>query len=1122
MSSMRIQTLDYFFRSSDENKNNQKVYKVNTNRFRKRFFLLISFFIISQISVYSQVKVNDVNFSVQRGFYSAPFYVNLSCVISEANIKYTLDGSSPLGTSGKTYSSAISINKTTILRAAASRSDFTPSDIITHTYIFLDSVIKQPVNPIGFPTKWVNSSGKSINGDYEMDPEYPVNNTVIIKALKSLPSVSLVADPSTFFGNKGFHNNGSKNNNGQWESAASVEFIFGDSSENYQVNAGVQPRGSDVYACRKRGLRVQFKSEYGPGKLDFPLFKNATDTTVKGAKKFDTMILRPGFMENYTAVYNPFKNIYIRDPMIRDLQLNISGYGTHNLFVHTYFNGLYWGVYNICEEVEADMLTEYFGGKEEDWLITKSKSVDHATGWFEEGDPARFLEFMKMIDEEDFTKNVTYEKIQQYIDVKAFAEYMIIYNFWGVGDWPDNNWIFAICGGAKPIPGRFYSWDAEKTLLEGDDAQSYKHAWYSPYLTNPNLMSGLAYISPPSRVWRSLIKNSDFRMLFADRSYQLMSNNGRLTDANMIGWFDKYNNYIKEGIIVDQKRWSDDNLRSSSRSPGRIFTYPDVLAEINKVKFNITNNVAKYKTAFRTPKLYPVTEPPKFSQHGGKVQNNYTLTITNPSSSGIIYYTTDCTDPRLSGGTAALNAIKGNNNLQVAIQKTTTINARILKDGEWSPISDATFLTSTNSSGLILTEIMYNPEKIGDSDGDNYEFIELKNSGSDDINLSQYSFTAGIWYTFPNGTKIKPNQFVVLASDAEKFRKKYDFYPDGIYQGNLNNGGDSIVLKNPFSDAIISMAYNDSTPWPVYADSGKYSLVTKVLNLNPNPEKSESWRLSNRIGGSPGADDLSYEKQNYSGLLITEIMYRPVLFFNGEEELLEFIEIKNTGTQAINMAGVHFSDGIEYTFYHDKIIKPNEFIVLVKDNPAFFKKYGFYGYGEFAKDLSNLGETILFSDPYKNPIFIANYGIWGEWPAKTNGDGYSLVPVSSNTNAMPSNPKSWRASLLKNGSPGRDDATVVANQVVQLAKQNGKSQLKNFPNPFVNSTNISFTLEKTSDISLQVYNANGQLIKELLNQKMNKGEHNVVWNTSNNAPGIYLIQLQTPEYVKMHKCSLIR
>jgi len=1000
------------------------------NKFSSITSAIIYILILVSINLTAQEKVDEVIFIVKEHFCDNPFSLVLSCNTIDAKIRYTLDGTVPSISDGILYSTPLYIDNTSIIRAIAFNDILLPSGIKTHTYIFLDSVLIQSSNPMGFPSKWINSSGNSIPADYEMDPEYPEDNSIILDALKALPVVSIVMDPDDLFGTESFHNNGDRNDNGQWEKPCSVEFIFGDSTVNYQVNAGVQPRGHGIESCLKRGFRIDFKSMYGPGKMDFPLFSFASDTSVKAAKRYDSVIMRPGFMENYTGKwYNPFLNIYFRDPMMRDLQLNVSGYGTHNLMAHMYLNGLYWGIYNLTENVEPDMLIDYLGGNEEQWFVTKANSKDYPTGGFVEGNPERFLEFMDYIDQEDFTKSDTYREVQKYIDVEAFAEYIFMYSFWGVGDWPDNNWIFAIHGGINPIPGKFYAWDAEKPLLENDDPQSYKHAWYSPYLTDESLWDGRAYVSPPSRVWRSLIENADFRMLYADKAYQLMSHDARMTNENMIAWIDKYIETVDVALRADQKRWSDTDRRDNS--PGRIFTYADVQAEIDKVKRNIEDNVNEFKAAFRAPGLYPTLEPPAFSNYGGKITEGFAVELSNPNNNGSVYFTIDGSDPRKSGGAVAEGAIESNNAVVLELNETSTFKARVFNNGEWSPLEQATYITPSNSDGLLITEIMYHPEDYGNTDGDMLEFIELKNSGDQIINLSQYSFTSGISYTFPDGFLLAPGNFVVLAKEASKFTHKYKLKPDGVYIRNLGNEGDSVVLHDPFNKTIITVNYDDKHPWPQGDGISKYSITLINPEAGTQMNNPANWRLSKRLGGSPGMDDLEYLNYDYRPLKITEIMYSypDILDPNGEE--LEFIEIKNTGQDSINLVGVHFSDGIDYTFYGDRIVKPDEILVLVTDGPDFYNEYGLFAENEYSKRLSNQGERISLSEPNGNTIFSVKYGINMSWPEVAAGNGFSLVPKSSNSNLDPDNPEYWRSSYYYGGSPGSDDSIdAMPNEVL--------------------------------------------------------------------------------------------
>jgi hypothetical protein len=68
---------------------------------------------------------------------------------------------------------------------------------------------------------------------------------------------------------------------------------------------------------------------------------------------------------------------------------------------------------------------------------------------------------------------------------------------------------------------------------------------------------------------------------------------------------------------------------------------------------------------------------------------------------------------------------------------------------------------------------------------------------------------------------------------------------------------------------------------------------------------------------------------------------------------------------------------------------------------------------------------------------------------------------------------------------------------------------QNFPNPFKTSTTIRYTLPDNSDVQLIVYTLSGQRVAELINQKMNAGTHEVIWNAGDFANGIYIISLKT-------------
>lgn len=80
----------------------------------------------------------------------------------------------------------------------------------------------------------------------------------------------------------------------------------------------------------------------------------------------------------------------------------------------------------------------------------------------------------------------------------------------------------------------------------------------------------------------------------------------------------------------------------------------------------------------------------------------------------------------------------------------------------------------------------------------------------------------------------------------------------------------------------------------------------------------------------------------------------------------------------------------------------------------------------------------------------------------------------------------------------------------------------NYPNPFNPVTNIAFGLPKDGDVKLEIYNILGAKIAVLIDSKMSSGEHNVVWNASVCASGVYFIRLQTAGEIKTSKCLLIK
>ncbi|NIP28301.1 MAG: hypothetical protein GWN67_03960, partial [Phycisphaerae bacterium] len=147
----------------------------------------------------------------------------------------------------------------------------------------------------------------------------------------------------------------------------------------------------------------------------------------------------------------------------------------------------------------------------------------------------------------------------------------------------------------------------------------------------------------------------------------------------------------------------------------------------------------------------------------------------------------------------------------------------------WSALNEATFAIDPVVENLRITEIMYHPQFTGNLNDPNREFIELKNVGSDKLNINLVRFTEGIDFTFPD-MELDPGEHVVVVKNQSAFQAQYGtgINTAGQYTGSLANDGERIKLEDAIGRTILDFEYKDG--WRSITDGDGFSLTI----INPD------------------------------------------------------------------------------------------------------------------------------------------------------------------------------------------------------------------------------------------------------------------------------------------------
>jgi hypothetical protein len=100
------------------------------------------------------------------------------------------------------------------------------------------------------------------------------------------------------------------------------------------------------------------------------------------------------------------------------------------------------------------------------------------------------------------------------------------------------------------------------------------------------------------------------------------------------------------------------------------------------------------------------------------------------------------------------------------------------------------------------------------------------------------------------------------------------------------------------------------------------------------------------------------------------------------------------------------------------------------------------------------------------------------------------------------------------------EATAV--ELAQNTNPDGFILIGNYPNPFNPSTTIEFLVQKTSLIKIDIFDARGRRLENLMDTRMQGGSHRIEWQAGQYASGIYFYQIQSDDVIKRGRMLLIK
>ncbi len=644
-------------------------------------------------------------------------------------------------------------------------------------------------------------------------PSPLVTNTYFIDFPTTIPVVSLVTDSSNIWGANGIYT--TSNRDRGWEKPVSIELYEVDGTAAIRQNAGIKIHAPDIRP--QQSFRLYARASYGDDYFRYRIFPDRSTT------EFKRLILRNAGNDGSQIR----ARTHMRDMVMHTLyhQENPAHITSAGRPAHVFLAGNYWGLYYIRERQDIHFIESYFGETDVDFLERAFGAPGNRYAL--SGDWYQF-DFMKQFAiNNDLNDPGHFAQMETFMDVENFRDYWIFEVFSGNYDWLNNN----VRMWRPRKPGsvfRWIMWDVDHglglPLYEFGDPEWNTLEWAMDSLDSRTQNGANGALI------RNLLENERFRNDFINRFADLL--NTRLSTASTRAVVDSFVTILEPEIYHQLDRWRRAPHRWDEalvRLRSYLHERPDYVREHLMNQFHLSDTFAV--TLRRQP------------ADGGSIRIN-SLDLAESSWQGTYFSDVPVAISaaprpgyRFLGWSAGSHPEEPS--LQMLLEEDLDMTAYFVVDSSSLP------------PPIVINEINYASAPTFDT-GD---WIELHNAHDTSIDMSGWYFRDGNpehRFTFPPGTIVDPNAFIILCRDSSEFRP---FFPTvanvfGNMDFGFDSNGEQLSLYDRSGSLIDMVDYDSDSPWPA-EPNGEGQTLELVSAFWDNTEAS-SWRASLAVGGTPG------------------------------------------------------------------------------------------------------------------------------------------------------------------------------------------------------------------------------------------------------------------------------